>query len=136
MRPHNLRSPSFLGLEVNKAVFACVCLEKGGFLDFSHLSLYRIFSNLSNVFTIRGTILLSKFLFKQSWASKDVSEKLIFPKQTQAKTGLITSRKFLTQRWSAPFYRYRGFSQKFEFIRERDAGHKLCEILKIMEKHI
>ena len=34
MRAHNLCSPPFLGQEVIKAVFACVCLEKGGFLDF------------------------------------------------------------------------------------------------------
>ena len=31
-----------LGLKVNKAVFACVCLEKGGFFDFSQLPLFRI----------------------------------------------------------------------------------------------
>ena len=61
-------------------------------------------------------MLPSKFLLKQSWASKDISQKLTFPKQTQAKTAWITSRKFLTQRWSPPFYR--GFSQKFE-LRER-----------------
>ena len=34
----------------------------------------------------------------------------------QAKTGLITSREFLTQRWNAPFYQR--FSQKFE-LQER-----------------
>ena len=43
----NLCSPSFLGGEVNKAVFACVCLEKGGFLEFFQLLSYRIFQSKS-----------------------------------------------------------------------------------------
>ena len=35
-------TPPFFVSEVNKAVFACVCLEKGSYLDFSQLLSYRI----------------------------------------------------------------------------------------------
>ena len=54
---------------------ACVCLEKGGFSDFSKLPSYRIFSNLSMfLLSMVYTILPSKFLFEQSWASKDITQ--------------------------------------------------------------
>ena len=35
-------TPPFFVSEVNKAIFACVCLEKGSFLDFSQLLSYKI----------------------------------------------------------------------------------------------
>ena len=66
--------------------------------------------------TIHDTILPSKFLFKQSWASKDIKQKPTFTKETQAKRVVFTSENFLTQRWSAPFSRR--FSRECE-LRER-----------------
>ena len=70
MHAHNLCSPSFLGPEVNKAVFAYVCLEKGGYLDFSQLLSYRKFFKLKYVLTIQDTILPSKFLFNKAGHQK------------------------------------------------------------------
>ena len=42
-------TPLIFVWKVNKAVFACVCLDKGSFLDFSQLLSYRIFWNCSMI---------------------------------------------------------------------------------------
>ena len=115
MRAHNLCSPLFLGLEVNKAVFACVCLEKGGFLDFFQLLSYRIFSNLS-MFLLSIIQYFPPNFFSNKTGHQKIRQKLTFPKETQAKRAPLTSTNFLTQRWSAPLSRR--FSWKCE-LRER-----------------
>ena len=64
-----------------------------------------------------------KFLFKQKWASKDIRQKLTFPKETQAKRGLFTSQNFLTQWWSTS---YLGYSAAFPGPNLNDGKGVLC----------
>ena len=99
---HFLCSPLFLAWEVKRPIFACVHLEEGDFLDFSQLSLYRVFFQTWVCFYFPWYNITLQISFQIKLDIKRYKE-LAFPKETQAKRGLFTSQNFLTQRCSVPF---------------------------------